>query len=162
MSQDNRIDIDIPDELDQQIHAHIDGLYSGLLVLLKTASTEQRKELFKLGEKNAPFLNKSVEYANQHADLVPVFLSLALLNRSVSSNARLAGYQRRLRPLMTALDDSVMLTGSDALQGAMMFYHNVKLLAANGVAKAKAIYDDLAVRFPGGRRKKAAPAPESV
>ena len=162
MSQDSRADIDIPDELDRRIHGHIDGLYTDLLALLLTLTADERKELFKLGEKNLPFLNKSVEYANQHNELVPVFLNLLLLGRHVSSNARLANYQRRLQPLMVALDDTVVLTGSEALQGAMMFYHNVKLMAANGVVKAKAIYEDLSIRFPGGRRKKAAPAAESV
>lgn len=157
MSQDNRVDIDITDELDRRIHAHLDGLETDLLTLLKTLTVEQRKELHKLGQKNYGLLGKAVEYSAQNPEMVPMFLNVQHLNRDVNSNSRLSSYQRRLQPMMVALDDTIMLTGSEALQGAMKFYQNVKLLAANGVVKAKAIYEDLAVRFPGGRRKKPAP-----
>lgn len=153
MSQDNRADIVINDELHARIQGYIQGLTTDLLPLLQTLSAEDRKELFKLGEKNLPFLLKNMEYAEGNPELVPVFLDLPMMARDVNGNARLTGYARQLQPLMVALDDTITLTGSEALQGAMMFYHNVKLLSFNGVTKAKAIYDDLSIRFPGKRKR---------
>lgn len=158
MSQDNRADIAIPAEVHAQIMEHIEGLNTALMPYLQTLTTDERKELFKLGDKNQGFLGKNLEYARQNLDLVPGYLNLDLLTRDVDANVLLTSYVRRLSPLMVALEDTTMLTGSEALQGAMMFYHNVKLAAANGVTKAKAIYDDLSIRFPGARRKRSEPA----
>lgn len=153
MSQDNRIDIEITPEDDAKIIGHINGLMETLLPYLQTMTPDERREIFKLGDKTQPFLSKNVEYASLNPDLVPIFLDLNLLGRDVSSNSKLATYQRMLAPVTSALDDTIMLTGAEALQGALMFYNNVRLAAANGVTQAKAIYEDLATRFPRGRRR---------
>jgi hypothetical protein len=155
MSQDSRADFEISDEMDRRINGMIDGLTLELLVILSTLTAEERRELHKKGDKKQGWVDKCQEYAGQNPEAVPVFLDLAWFNRSVTNNARLSNYQRKLNPLMVALDDTVMLTGAEALSGATMFYQNIKLLAANGVVKAKAIYEDLSSRFTGGRRKKA-------
>src|SRR3990167_1996853 len=157
MAQDNLVDIEIPADVHVQAMGHIEGLNACLMPYLKTLTTDERKELFKLGDKNQSFLDKNLEYANQNPDLVPMYLNLELMTRDVNANAQLTSYVRRLSPLVVALDDTVMLTGAESLQGAMMFYHNVKLAASNGVTKAKAIYDDLSIRFPGGRSKRTEP-----
>ena len=157
MSQDSRTDFEISDEMDRRVNSLIDGLHLELLLVLSTMTVDERRELHKLGDKNQSWLEKCEEYAGQNPEMVPVFLDAARFARAASNNARLTHYQRRLQPLMVALDDTIMLTGSEALGGATKFYQNVKLLAANGVVKAKAIYDDLSSRFSGGRRKKAEP-----
>jgi hypothetical protein len=156
--QDNRIDLQISPEDDAKIQAHIDGLIDTLLPYLQTLTTEERRELPKLGEKSFAFLAKTMEYAELNADLVPMYLDQALFAHDVQANDQLLTYQRRLATVTTALDDSVVLTGSEAYSAALMFYHNVKLAAKNGVAHAKAVYEDLAARFPGNRRKKSAPS----
>ena len=119
MSQDNNMDVVIPDDQHARIIGFIEGLLAELLPLLKTMTVEQRKELFKLGEKNISFLLKNVEYAQQHADMVPVFMDLPMMERDVNANERLTTYFRMLQPLNVALEDSIMLTGSEALQAAM-------------------------------------------
>ena len=128
-----------------------------LLPYLQTMTPEERREVFKLGDKTQSFLDKNVEYAGLNPDLVPMFLNLEHFSRDVNGNAKLSSYRRMLNPLITALDDSITLTGAEALQGALAPYNNVRLAAANGVAKAKAIYEDLAARFPRGRKRKEEP-----
>jgi hypothetical protein len=44
-----------------------------------------------------------------------------------------------------------MAAGSDAYQDAFVFYKSVKTAAAQDIPGAKAVYEELKTRFPGGR-----------
>lgn len=46
-----------------------------------------------------------------------------------------------------------MTAGSEAYQAALVFYKSVKMAAAQDVPGAKAVYEELKTRFPGGKRK---------
>jgi hypothetical protein len=46
-----------------------------------------------------------------------------------------------------------MVAESEAYQAALVFYSSVKVAAAQDVPGAKAVYDELKTRFPGGKRK---------
>jgi hypothetical protein len=56
---------------------------------------------------------------------------------------------------MENVDDTTMLAGSEAYQAALVFYNSVKTAATHDVSGAKAVYDELKKRFPGGKRKSA-------
>jgi hypothetical protein len=45
-----------------------------------------------------------------------------------------------------------MAVGSEAYQAALVFYKSVKM-AAQDIPGAKAVYEELKTRFPGGKRK---------
>jgi TolA-binding protein len=64
-----------------------------------------------------------------------------------SSDAR-----RRVVEFAETLRDSAH-AGSEAYQAALVFYNSVKFAAAQGVSGAKAVYDELKKRFPGGKRR---------
>jgi hypothetical protein len=51
--------------------------------------------------------------------------------------------------ILTEVDDMATIAGSEALSSILSYYNNVKDAAKKGVPGAKAIYDDLAKRFPG-------------
>ena len=78
--------------------------------------------------------------------------------RSKQTVQQLRNLSQMLAPISDALDDSLMLSGSEAYQGALVFYSNVKSAAKVHVPKAQTVYDDLSTRFPGAPAKKAAPA----
>jgi hypothetical protein len=48
-----------------------------------------------------------------------------------------------------------LLAGSEAYQAALSFYNYVKVLAAQDVPNAKAVYEELKKRFPHARHKSA-------
>jgi hypothetical protein len=52
------------------------------------------------------------------------------------------------------LDDTVMASGSESYQAALVFYNAVKAAAAQDVPGAKAVYDELKQRFPGHKLNK--------
>ena len=123
---------------------------------LKTLTADVRMEIPKMGDKTVSFVTKSREYAGKNNDLVPVFLDMAMLDADVSGFDRLRNYLQRLVPLTRAIEDSMMLAGSEAYQGALIFYRAVKMAAQAGIPNADIIYKDLSARFPGGGGKRTA------
>ena len=51
-------------------------------------------------------------------------------------------------------DDTMMLSGVEALQSALLYYGQVKEAHSKGVPTAKPIYEDLSERFKRGTYKK--------
>ena len=46
-----------------------------------------------------------------------------------------------------------MTAGSEAYQAALVFYKSVKMATAQDIPGAKAVYEELKTRFPGGKRR---------
>ncbi|MDR1583867.1 MAG: hypothetical protein LBS55_11550 [Prevotellaceae bacterium] len=55
--------------------------------------------------------------------------------------------------LEEGVSDTEMTAGSEAYQAAFVFYKSVKMAAVQDVPGAKAVYEELKTRFPGGKRK---------
>jgi hypothetical protein len=47
-----------------------------------------------------------------------------------------------------------MVAGSEAYQSALIFYYSVKMAARQDSPGAKAVYEEVKKRCPGGKRKK--------
>ncbi len=58
-----------------------------------------------------------------------------------------------LKQLQQAIDDTSMVSGSEAYQAALSFYCSVKDASHKNVTGAKAVYEDLKARFPHVKKK---------
>jgi hypothetical protein len=159
MPQENLIQVNIPADDLQAIQDAIQVLTTRLAPHLISLTTDARRELPKMGDKTLAFGKKAQEYAQRHPDLVPSFISMELFNADMRGVDTLTNLQRSLLPLFTNLEDSLMLSGSEAYQAALVFYRNIKTATQSGVPNAKAIHEDLSARFPGGTRSKADATP---
>jgi hypothetical protein len=65
-------------------------------------------------------------------------------------------YQPLLR-VTEALSDTIMLAGSEAFSGALLFYNSTKNAMKSKIQKAEGIYRDLSARFPGFKKKEHEP-----
>jgi len=54
--------------------------------------------------------------------------------------------------MCSGLNDTIMLSGSEAYVAALAFYKSVKVAASMNVAGAQPIYEDLKKRFEGQGR----------
>jgi len=158
MSQDNLFELNIPAADLQAIQDAIQTLNTRLAPHLISLTADTRRELPKMGDKSLAFVSKAREYANNHPDMVPGFLNLALFEADLRGVDTLSNLQRTLQPLVDNLDDSLTLTGSEAYQAALVFYRSVRAAAQSGMPNAKTVYDDLSARFPAGSRNKIAKA----
>ena len=156
MAQQDLIAVNIPEADLADIKAAIATLAAKLKPHLQTLTTQERIELPKMGDKTVAFVQKALEYGQQNKDLVPSFLDLAALATDVKAVQSLRELAQGLNPITDALNDSMTLSGSEAYQGALVFYSNVKNAAKVKAPNAGTIYDDLSSRFPGAPAKKKA------
>jgi len=154
MAQPNTISVVLDDQTLAEIRAAIGVLRTKLVPQLKTLSTEDRKELPKLGDRSTAFVQKAYEYSGIHPDLVPGYLDRRAFRTDLDGLAQLQALERELAPVTDALSDSILLAGSEAYQAALLFYSNVKAAKKINIGSSASVYDDLASRFPGAVVKK--------
>jgi hypothetical protein len=114
---------------------------------------EERRELPKMGEKTVSFVQKSYELAGANPDLCPAFLDMAEFGVDLADATGLLVVDNTTRQALETVSDIQLLAGSEAYQASLSFYNYVKLLAAQDVPNAKAIYEELKQRFPRTRHK---------
>jgi hypothetical protein len=152
---ENRVSFSITTEVEQSILDAIAQIESDLPMLINL-SAEDRHDLPKMGDKTLAFVTKSLEYAKQNPGVVPPFLNIPEFEKDVNAATSMSKILRPLKQLLERIDDTTMLTGSEAYSAALIFYGAVKGAAKADVGGMKTVYDDLQSRFPG-RSKTAAP-----
>jgi hypothetical protein len=156
MSQQNLISFSISESDLNDVNSAIATLKTKLYSKLKTLSTADRVEMPKMGDKTTAFVQKSYEYAKQNADLIPAFLNLDDFNTDVQAIDTLRSVYIQLEQITDAIDDTLVLSGSEAYQAALIFYNSVKNGAKAKIGNSETIYADLSSRFPGPKQAKKA------
>jgi hypothetical protein len=154
MSQRNLIEVRIPEADLAEIWTAVATLKDKLLPRLQTLSPQERHEIPKMGDKTVAFVQKAHDYAKANPTLTPAYLDVAAMGVDLGATKQLHEILQPLTMVTEALSDSVTLSGSEAYQGALVFYTNIKAAAKSKVAGASVIYDDLSARFPGYTAKK--------
>ncbi len=122
-------------------------------VLLFNLTDEDRKGIAKMADKTIPFVSKALDYADQNGNLVPPYMDLPEAKKDLALARELYRLMQLLQPIVTALDDTYTVAGSEAYDAARSFYNYVLGATKQNVAGTQAIYDDLKQRFPGRSRK---------
>ena len=149
MSQNDQIAVTIPEADLAEIQAAVATLRGKLLPHLTSLDSRERLELPKMGDKTVAFVQKAMEYAKNNGDLVPPYLDFPAMEIDVKAVETLRQLAQTLGPIDDALNDSIMLSGSEAYQAALVFYSAVKNAAKGKAPNAGSIYEDLSRRFPG-------------
>lgn len=154
-TMENRISVTINATAEQAILAAIATIETNLPYVVNL-SADERQYLPKMGDKSIAFVNKALEYAKQNPSVVPSFLDLVELEKDVTAVTALSKVVYPLRQLLEKLDDTVLLSGSEAYTEALVFYTALKGAAKAGVPGMKTVYDDMQARFPGRGKAQAA------
>ena len=155
MTQQNLISMEIPQQDLKAINEAVSTLRSKLLPHLKTLKPEDRIALPKMGDKTVAFVIKALEHCSANPELAPPFLNLQEFKEDFSSVEVLRSIYAPLVQITDSLSDSILLSGSDALSAALMFYNSVHYAHKSNVPKAGTIYKDLSERFPGRKSARA-------
>lgn len=154
MSQISRVLLRYSPEKLSRIQAAIDVLETELMPDLVTLASSQRQEILKMGDKSVSYVRKSLEYMRIYPDLLSGFINVAEVEADFGDSEMLRALGQRLRPILVAIDDTQMISGSQAFQGCLLFYRNVHAAsAAQATPHATTVYEDLSKRFPGAPRK---------
>jgi len=123
-------------------------------------SKEERKKLPKMGDRTIPFVEKVIEYATAQPEFVPPYMDIPELKNDFNAVTTLNQVYRPLNQIDSNLNDTLLLSGSEAYKAALQFYNYVKQAAKNNVPDAKVIFEELKKRFENqGPRSTPAPTP---
>ncbi len=147
MANDNIVSITIPTE---ELKKATDALNVAKGILEKylvSLTPEQRTALPKMGDKTTPFVEKITEYVKSSPEFVPNFMNIANLEVDYKAVNDLTSLYRTCEQLTSNLNDSILISGSEAFSNALIYYNSVKQASKNNVPNAKIVFEDLKKRF---------------
>ncbi len=157
MAQQNRISVTIPQKTIDDVTKHIADIKSLLKAYLYPLTVDERQSLVKMGDKSRPFVSKALEYSKTNSDFAPKSINITEWQKDFDAAEDLTPIKNQLTQLLSDIDDTVMMLGTEAYDPARWYYNNVQFAASKGDMSAKPIYEDLGKRFPGIKRKKVTP-----
>jgi len=149
----------IPADVLTQAQARIGEVKELLAPYMLALTPAERREMPKMGPKTIHFVEKSYDFAMQNQNLLPPFLNMDTFRNDFEDAHGLWTLINSIRQLEQNANDTEMAAGSEAYQAALVFYNSVKTAASQDVPGAKAVYEALRHRFPGGKRKQTKPMP---
>jgi hypothetical protein len=142
----------IPAQVLQEAQAKLDEVKALLTPYGVALTPEERHDILKMGAKTLDFVEKSHELAQQNPSLCPPYLNMAEFNDDFADVHGLWALQSTSNQINEMISDTTMAAGSDAYHSSLIFYKSVKIAEQNDVPGAKAVYEELRKRFPGGKR----------
>jgi hypothetical protein len=100
-------------------------------------------------DKTPPFVKEVHDYAVSNSTFVPAYLNVPELKIDLEAVEAMTQVYRQTEQLYKALDDTILLSGSEAYSAYLLYYTSVKAVAASNILNAKPIYEDLKQQFPG-------------
>ncbi|WP_154852999.1 hypothetical protein [Cyclobacterium xiamenense] len=147
MSTKNTISIEIPEAELATIRETLNTLKTSLGPYLLALTPSERRTVPKMSDGTLPFVEKAMEYAREDGQFLPPYVEITELEKDWNAVKTLMPVLRDLQQLVSNLNDSVTMAGSEAYVGALSYYNSVKYGAKINVADAKTIYEDLRQRF---------------
>lgn len=154
---ENRISITLSAADKASLTQAIQTLTDTLQPLLIALDAADKNALAKMKDKSVPFVEKVIQYAQSNPEFVPPFLNVAEMETDYKAFSQLNALIRPLMQIFRNMDDTAALCGSEAYIAALTYYNSIKQAAKMNVPNAKAIYDDLSVRFEAQKAAKKNP-----
>ncbi len=149
----NEISIQIPaKELEANIKK-LEEVYTALTPYLIALTADERREIPKMSDGNAPFVEKALRYAKSQPDLGPSFLKVSEMDIDFKAVRDLSELLQVANRICSELDDTIKLAGSEAWLAALAYYNTVKLHTKMNIPGAKPVYEDLSKRFEKRRSR---------
>ncbi len=147
MVAENKISVSIPAETASEIQVAIKVINDKLAVHLLALTPDERRAIPKMGDGTIPFVKKAFEYATANKEFTPAFVDVEEMKKDIEAVETLQAFLRPLQQLVSSLDDTIMLSGSEAYVSALSYYNSVKNAARLNAPAAKVIAADLKQRF---------------
>ena len=141
------VSIKIPEKELAEMQKLVADLQAKLAPYVIALSPEQRRTLPKMSDKTMPFVDKASEYVQKNPELAPGYLNVAEFAVDYKAVSDLSAVCKPLTQICQNLEDSIMLSGSEAYQAALTYYNSVQQAAKMNIPNAKAIAEDLGKRF---------------
>ncbi|XHX77080.1 MAG: hypothetical protein RBJ76_21970 [Stenomitos frigidus ULC029] len=122
------------------------------LPFLVNLTAEERRKLFKMGNKSLTFVSNSLTAAQSNRDILPASFNVDEFARDYQLATTLTNIHLGLQQLTEKVDDTLMAVNSEAMSSSLTVYDYVKT-AAKKTPGLKAIAEQLGERFKAMRTK---------
>ncbi|MBW4538923.1 MAG: hypothetical protein KME43_07210 [Myxacorys chilensis ATA2-1-KO14] len=129
------------------------------LPFLVTLSTDDRKRLYKLGDKRLAFVQNSLTAAQSNPNILPASFDLPRFTNDYRLATDLTELLMIFTQLSEQVDDTLMAVGSEAMSDSLTVYDYVKT-ASKKTPGLKAIAEQLGSLFKAIRGKSVKTTPE--
>lgn len=147
MSAKNQISLEIPQTVIAEVNEKLQDCKTLLAPYLQGLSVDERKSIFKMGDKTVATVQKVKSYIETNPEFVPNYMDKMEFLKDEAVVTGLSPLGNLVSQLASDIEDTVMLAGSEAITSALFYYGSTKEAASKGVATAKPIYEDLSERF---------------
>ncbi|GAA5094962.1 hypothetical protein GCM10023210_27150 [Chryseobacterium ginsengisoli] len=147
MSNTNQISVEIPQAVLDEVSQKLQDCKTLLAPYLQGLSVDQRKKLFKMGDKTVATVQKVKSYLATNPEFAPAYMDKVEFLKDEAVVTGLSPLGNLAVQLASDIDDTIMLAGSEAIVAALFYYGTTKEAADKGIATAKPIYEDLSQRF---------------
>lgn len=147
MSTKNQISVEIPATVIAEVNQKLRDCKTLLAPYLQGLTTEERKALFKMGDKTVATVQKVKSYMETNPEFIPTYMDKTEFLKDEAVVTSLTPIRNLAMQLASDIEDTLTITGSEALMSALLYYGTTKEAADKGVTTAKPIYDDLSQRF---------------
>ncbi|MGB3587877.1 MAG: hypothetical protein WBA23_15115 [Tunicatimonas sp.] len=154
MVNDNVVSVKLTAKEVEEAIQKIKEVQTKLAGKLIALTPEERQEIPKMSDRTQPFVEKVTGYVSSRPEFIPFYMSADELKIDVKAVNDLKQILREAEQLCQALNDTVMLSGSEAYKSSLAYYNSVKQAAKANVPNAEPVYDDLKKRFEKNRSTK--------
>ena len=112
----------------QEIKAALQIIAQKMPFLIALTAQERRK-LFKMGDKSLAFVNNSVNVAQSNREILPASFDIEEFIRDYQLATTLSELLISMRQLSEQIDDTLLAVGSEAMIGSLTVYDYVKIAA---------------------------------
>ena len=151
---ENRISFVLSEEDKTTVNNALAYLRNVLLPKLITLSATDRQEVPRMGDKTVSFVEKALEYCRQEPQLYSNLVDVQEFEVDVTAYSTLRSLYSQLETITSAIDDSMLLSGSEAYNAALISYSLLKSAGRTNHPGAKDKVAELSNRFPRGKREK--------
>lgn len=150
----NQISVEIPQNVVTEVEQKLKECQKLLAPYLQALTADEVQALFKMGDKTYATVQKVKDYLQTNPEFAPAYMEKEEFLKDVKVVEQLSPILNLAKQLTSDVQDTLTLSGSEALTSGMLYYGATKEAASKGVATAKPIYEDLAQRFQRGGKKK--------
>jgi len=154
MSNSNQVSLSIPPETVEQAKQYYAQGNAILVPYLLNLTPDESKALPKMGDKSYAFVTKALEYLKISGTPMPPYTNVEEMEVDLKGYDTIRQILQSVMPTVDLLQDTMLLSGSEAYMAALAYYNYLKGAAKAGVPGAQTILDDLSARFPGRPTKK--------
>jgi hypothetical protein len=122
------------------------------LPFLVHLTADERRRLYKMGDKSLAFVSNSLTAAQNNPEILPASFDAAELARDYQLATVLSELRLNLRQMTEQVDDTLLAVGSEAMTSSLSVYDYVKA-AAKRQPGLKAVAAQLGERFKSMRQK---------